>query len=239
VPAPWFACWDALVDLVLPRVCLGCAASGPPLCPACRPGAVLHSAQAGVPTVAAGAYETALRRAVLAYKERGRRDLGGALADLLAGCVTELGPPPGAVLVPIPSSPRAARERGGDHVLRLSRKLAARTGLPVAGGVLRLGRAVRDSAGLSTSERAVNLAGAMCARPPAGRAVPPFDRDFARHPGRSIPAVLVDDVVTTGATLGEASRALRAAGWAVEGAVVVAATALRRARSGQPARSGL
>ena len=238
MPAAWFACWDALLDLVLPRVCLGCAAPGPALCPACRPGTVLRPAQAGVPTVAAGSYEDALRRAVLAYKERGRRDLCGVLADLLADCLTELGPPPEAMLVPVPSSPRAARERGGDHVLRLSRKLAVRTGLPVADGVLRLGRAVRDSAGLSTSERAVNLAGAMLARPPVGRAAPPFEGHRAGHPGRSIPAVLVDDVVTTGATLGEAARALRAAGWAVQGAVVVAATELRRARSGQPARSG-
>lgn len=223
MPFAWSAFWDALLDLLLPRCCLGCAAPGQALCAACLPAAVLRRAQAGLPTVAAGTYEAALRRAVLAYKERGRRDLTGVLADLLAGCITELGPPPCAVLVPVPSSPQAARARGGDHVLRLARRVAARTGVPVAGGTLRLRRAVRDSAGLTTSERAVNLSGAMSARPP----------------GRPIPAVLVDDIVTTGATLGEAARALRTAGWAVEGAVVLAATPLRHPPSGQPARAAL
>jgi len=226
MPFFWDVLGDPVADLLLPRYCLACAAPGQPLCAACRPTEVLRPPQAGIPTVAAGAYEGALRTALLAYKERGRRDLAAALADLLAGCVTALGPPPGAVLVPVPSSARAARARGGDHVLRLARRVAARTGLRPAGGVLELGRAVRDSAGLSTGERAANLAGAMRARRPTG----------------PIPAVLVDDIVTTGATLAEAARALRAVGWNVLGGVVVGATRLHRRagpdRVGQPTRNG-
>jgi predicted amidophosphoribosyltransferase len=77
---------------------------------------------------------------------------------------------------------------------------------------------VRDSAGLDIAARAANLAGAMRADGPRG----------------SPRAVLVDDIVTTGATLLEAARALRAAGWTVPGAVVVAATARRASRA--PAR---
>ena len=82
---------------------------------------------------------------------------------------------------------------------------------------LRLGAGpVRDSAGLTTAARAANLDAAMRARPP-------------RRDGRA--AVVVDDIVTTGATLREAARALRAAGWTVVGAAVVAATP-RRVPSG-------
>jgi predicted amidophosphoribosyltransferase len=76
---------------------------------------------------------------------------------------------------------------------------------------------VGDSAGLDPTARGANLGGAMTARPPAG-----------------CTAVLVDDIATTGTTLREATRALRAAGWRVVGAAVVAAT-LRRF---QPAASG-
>jgi len=66
---------------------------------------------------------------------------------------------------------------------------------------------VRDSAGLSSAARLDNLNAAMSAGPPSGR-----------------PAVIVDDIATTGATLREAARALTAAGWMVAGAAVVAAT---------------
>jgi predicted amidophosphoribosyltransferase len=74
---------------------------------------------------------------------------------------------------------------------------------------LRLSREVADSAGLGAAERAANLAGAMSARRPA-------------RPGQ--PVVLVDDIVTTGATAREACRALGAAGWTPVGFAAVAAT---------------
>lgn len=78
---------------------------------------------------------------------------------------------------------------------------------------LALTRTGQDSAGLSQRERAANLTEAMTATPPP-------------HPGTA--AVIVDDIVTTGATLREAARALDAAGWSVRGAAVVAATERRR-----------
>jgi predicted amidophosphoribosyltransferase len=96
-------------------------------------------------------------------------------------------------------------------VARLARRTAVRTGLRVAPNALALTRSPQDSAGLGIAERAANLAHAMVARSPAVRAG----------------AVVVDDIVTTGATLGEASRALAAAGWPVIGAAVVAATPRR------------
>lgn len=71
---------------------------------------------------AAGAYDGALRTALLAYKERGRRDLAEPLGTLLAQVVVVAS---GTVPVPVPCSARTSRARGGDHVLRLAR-IAAR-----------------------------------------------------------------------------------------------------------------
>lgn len=76
-------------------------------------------------------------------------------------------------------------------------------------------RRVADQAGLSASDRAANLSGAMRAR---------FDLS-----GRRV--IVLDDVITTGATLAEAARALREAGAEVSAAAVVAATARRISRA--------
>ncbi|MFB4313305.1 ComF family protein [Actinomadura sp. 21ATH] len=80
---------------------------------------------------------------------------------------------------------------------------------------LRQRRRVLDQAGLPVGRRAANLAGALEVLPSAAVA------------GRTV--VLVDDVITTGATLAEAARALRAADARVAAAATVAATPLRRA----------
>lgn len=169
---------------------------------------------------AAGRYEAGLRTALLAYKERRRYELAGPLAALLVGAAARL-LRPGTVLVPVPSRRSAARRRGGDHVLRLARHAGARLGLLTVSS-LRLARPVRDSAGLRGDERSANLAGAMAARAgPAGTR-----------------ALLVDDIVTSGATVREAVRALREAGWPVLGAVAVAATPRLSSGRGAGRRAG-
>ncbi|MGH8960937.1 MAG: ComF family protein [Jatrophihabitantaceae bacterium] len=209
------ATFAALIDLVLPRACAGCGRAGLPLCSACLPAeAPLHSWSGGTDVCAAGAYEGSLRSALIAYKERGRHELSGPLGALLARAVSSAAWPPDAVLVPVPSSSAAARARGGDHVLRLASVAGRGCGLPVV-RALSLGRAVADSSGLSRADRAANLRGAMTARPP---------------PSRAGTAVIVDDIVTTGATVREARRALMGAGWSVCGAATVAATPRHAAR---------
>jgi predicted amidophosphoribosyltransferase len=213
---------DSFLDLVLPADCAGCGGPEPPWCGWCRRqlGARSSPRLPGGPQVlAVGRYRGPLRAALLRYKERGRRDLARPLAALLAGPLHELAPPGPAGapaptwLVPAPSRPAAARARGGDHVLRLCRALSAqRSDLRVA-HPLRLDRRVRDSVGLDAAQRAANLRGRV--RVVSARLPPVGDR-----------LVIVDDVLTTGATLRECRSALAregvGAGWAV---VVCDATA--------------
>jgi predicted amidophosphoribosyltransferase len=209
-----------LVDLVLPSHCVCCDRPGPVWCPGCRPdapGEVIALAH-GPPVHAAAEYAGELRTALLSYKERGTRSLAGALADYLADAVESArsvsvdGRPP--VLVPVPSSRLAARQRGGDHLDRLARLVGRQLRLEVL-PVLRLTGRVLDSAGLSADQRAGNLRHRIRARP-------------ATTAG---PVIVLDDILTTGATLTEASRALRAAGWLVSAGAVIGWTRLRQIRS--------
>jgi len=221
---------DAWTDLVLGGECVGCARPGRPLCAVCgarlpeRPALVEPSRAGALPVVAAATYGGAVRAMVVGWKERGLRGLGDPLGELLAGAVAlALGPsgPASVVLVPVPSRPSSVRTRGLDTtavlVARAARELR-RAGVEARGvPLLRLRRAVADQAGLDAGERAGNLAGAM-----------------ACHPGRLArvasgrPQVLVcDDVVTSGATLREAARALTASGLPPSAAAVVAATTRR------------
>ena len=205
----------ALVDLVLPAECAGCAA--PPgvgaWCARCveRLGAPAWIALPGGPVVlTAGRYTGPLRTALLRYKERGRRDLAAPLARHLLPSLDAVvrDHPGGTWLVPAPSRPAAARARGGDHVARLARAVAAaRPDLRVA-RALALARRTRDSVGLDAPQRAANLAGRLHVR---HAALPP--------PGSRV--VLVDDIVTTGATLRACRAALAGVGITADAAVAL------------------
>lgn len=219
----------ALLDLVLPQPCAGCGGDGA-WCAACAEelSACARSplgrtrpdpAPTGFPPAAAAAgYAGAVRGALIAHKERGRLGLGRPLGHALAAAVCCLTAPADVVLVPVPSSRAAVRERGHDHALRLAGYAAATlraTGRPArAAALLAHRRVLGDQAGLGAAGRAANLAGAFGVRRP----VP-----------AGLSVVIVDDVVTTGASLAEAARALAAAGAAVHGAATVAATSRRTA----------
>ncbi|MGW0288027.1 ComF family protein [Streptomyces sp. NPDC003236] len=237
--------WRDLTDLVLPTECAGCGAPRTPLCARCR--AVLGAASPrrvrplpeppGLPVVhAAAPYGGAVRELLLAHKERGALALAGvlgaALADVVRAGLGPAGPragptarrPPGTVLlVPVPSARWAVRARGHDPVRRMALAAAGelrRTGTPArVAAVLRQRRAVADQSGLDARGRLENLAGAL--EVAAGGAP-------LLSGGR---LVLVDDLVTTGASLAEAARALREV--AVihrDGATAVYAAATREGR---------
>ena len=209
-----------LLDLVLPRDCAGCGAPGRTLCRRCAAALtgppLVHrptpSPPGLPPVVAAATYDGVVRSLLLAHKERGRLALAGPLGAALAGAAAAHGG--GVLLVPVPSSPASVRARGHDHARRLAAVAGRRLGLRSA-AVLAQARAVDDQAGLDTAARAANLAGALRAR--------------RRLDGLDV--VVVDDVVTTGATLAEAARALGDAGACVRGAAVVASTVLRATRT--------
>ena len=218
-----------LLDLVLPRDCAGCTVPGRALCGRCaaalRRPALTCAPPACVgaldPVVAAAAYDGAVRAVLLAHKEHGRLGLVRPLGRALAGAAAAAGAVPGSGvrLVPVPSVPVVVRARGHDHARRLARCAARQLGLRCLPALVHA-REVDDQAGLDAPGRADNLAGAL----------------RARRPLTGLQVVVVDDLVTTGATLAEAARALTAAGADVRGAAVVAATA-RRDR-GRPARDG-
>ncbi|MFI0741557.1 ComF family protein [Streptomyces sp. NPDC021100] len=241
--------WQEIAGLVLPADCAGCGAARRVLCEECREELSARSARrawpdpvpAGLPRVYAAAwYADAVRSVLLAHKERGALVLTEALGGALAGAVCRVatgGARRGArglggplLLVPVPSARRAVARRGHDPVRRLAVAAAGvlrRSGAEArAVPVLRQRRAVADQVGLDGRERRANVAGAL--------AVPAW---AARLWAGGTVVVLVDDLMTTGASLVEAARAVGAAGGRVAGAAVVAVPP-REAGRGRPGSSG-
>lgn len=202
--------------LVLPVTCAGCDEPDVALCEDCRGRLRPKTSHSGRDlTVWSGlAFEGVPARVVRALKADGRTGLARELAPALRAAVDAAvaaasADEPGGeriVLVPIPTS-RAAYRRRGYRVVEL---VAARAGLRTA-RLLVTTRATSDQRGLDRDARRRNVAGSLRARAATG-----------------IRVLVIDDVVTTGATLEEAVRALRAGGAEVVGAATIAAT-LRRA----------
>lgn len=220
-----------VVDLVTGGACAGCGRPGRALCVPCRRELLAERPRPAWPSpapaglavpVAAAEYDGLVRAVLLAHKEHQAFALAAPLGELLAAAVRDLlrllePAEVRPVLVPVPSRGAVVRRRGHDPLLRLTRCAAARlrrTGLDATVvRLLRAPRSVADQAGLDSRQRAANLAGALRARRPARPADPPV--------------VVVDDVLTTGATAREAQRALEAAGFTVAGVATVAATRRR------------
>jgi competence protein ComFC len=187
--------------VLLPRSCAVCGRFGPPLCDDCR--SCLPGAPRGTPVPAAIAYDGTGREVVLALKHRGVRALGPALGAMLVPLALAAPGRP-ALVTWAPTSPQRRRARGFDQAEVLARSLAVRLGVPAAAT---LGHLPGPSqTGRSRVER---LSGSP--------------RFVALGPVRG-GVVVVDDVVTTGATLRAARRALRQAGATWAHAVAVAAT---------------
>lgn len=222
----------ALIDLLLPARCAGCGRDGSRCCPDCAAALATQPFRAlprpcppGLPpTWACAGYAGPVRSLLIAHKERGRHDLTGLLSAALATAAQQAVGMSEAVLVtPVPSRPAALRERGYDHTLRLAdgvaRQLRGLGWTAVASPLLTVQRRVADQGELDARGRVANLRHAYLAR-----GAPP--------PGCHV--VVVDDVITTGSTLVEAARALRAGGASRVSAVVVAATSRTGSGSDSP-----
>ena len=184
--------------------CLGCARLGSLACESCRAGIVPAADVRTVPhidrAIAAWEYDDVARSLVLALKLRGRREAARHLATGIAQQIWATGWDVDA-LVWIPGHRDDIRRRGFDHARAMAHDLSALLGIPSVPALARTGHRM-DQAGLGAVQRKANLAGAFTASN-----VPPR-------------VGVVDDVLTTGATLSEAGRALRAAGASrVEGVV--------------------
>jgi predicted amidophosphoribosyltransferase len=238
--AGWLAdSWSGLVDLVMPAACPGCGAPGGARpCVAClrtlsglRPHPVRPTpAPPGLPPcVAMGGYDGVLREVLLSYKERGRYPLARLLGDLLAGAVrgalVGTGRPPGTpvLLIPVPDTAAAARERYGDHMRRIARHAADRLdrdGWPAGVAVPVAARPRPDSAHLDAVARSAAAAGAFVPRISTLRRV-------IHAQLRGTVTITVDDIVTTGATLAALAALLESHGVRVPAAAVLAATRRR------------
>lgn len=150
---------------------------------------------------AAALYRDAVREALHAFKFGRKTALARPLADLLEEAGQDMLTGQAVdCLVPVPLHPAREAERGFNQALLLARRLSRRWGLPVAENMLRRVRATRGQTELSAAERRQNVRGAFVLR----RA----DLLAGAH------VLLIDDILTTGATAAECSRVLLEAGGA-------------------------
>jgi ComF family protein len=202
------ACWRALPLLSGP-VCRVCGAPFAGLgaderCPACRRGA---------PPVAflraVAAYRDGMRAAIHAFKYQRRAVLAAPLGRLLADAGEPLLPAAFVdAVVPVPLHPLRLAERGFNQAELLARPCAARWGVPLRPRALGRARPTRPQAELDAAARRANVAGAFIVERPAET--------------RGQRLLLVDDVLTTGATVQAAAEALLRSGATAVGVLVLA-----------------
>lgn len=205
---------DASADLLLGAACPGCGSPGLGPCSDClqelmtlrplsRVIGTAGSPSGELPVFACHPYARPISNLIVAHKERGAWRLADYFAQAMASRLEAdvslqlLGD---AVLVPVPSDDVAERERGYDHAAAIARALARRSGASTQ-RPLRRTRSTGDQVGRDRVQRQAAQLGSMTVKP----------GELASRL-RDRPLILVDDVVTTGATLQECSRALRAAG---------------------------
>ena len=210
-----------MLDLVLPLECGGCGAPSTRWCEACarglqvrpdEPHLIAPRVHPGVPVFSLGRYAGARRNAIVAVKEHGRTDLirplGAALNAGLRRLLTwgVLDTP--LTVVPAPTRRLAARRRGGDPVTRMALAATAGNRDVQVVAALRMKALVRDSVGLSSTARQKNVAGRVRLR----RSTEGLVGDV----------LVVDDIVTTGATAAESVRTLQTSGACVVAVLTLA-----------------
>lgn len=220
-----------ILDLAFPARCPGCGREGAPICGACLPGLDARLDQpAGIsiglpsdipPTILqlewCAPFGGIVRRALHQLKYGGETRLALPLGEAIARRWARVAAG-GDVLVPVPVHADRARHRGYDQAELIARAAAAALGIPCA-PILERARATIAQFDLDRATRATNVRGAFRLKPRHGGA---GNGTVPSSPlaGRWI--VLVDDVVTTGATLSACAAPLLAAGAIGVSAVTVA-----------------
>lgn len=215
----------AALDLAFPATCAGCGREGAPLCDACLPALDARLALPGGTPMGLPAeipapllqlewcapFAGPVRAALHDLKYRGERRLAEPLGAAIARRWGRVGI--GAqVVVPVPVHAERERQRGYDQAVLIATAAAHRLGLPFARALER-GRATVAQFELDRGERAANVAGAFRVRVSDPR---PTQTVVGRW------VLLVDDVVTTGATLAACAVALERAGVRAVSAIAVA-----------------
>ena len=194
-----------LSQLIFPSRCFGCRVLGSSICSACRSqwhphyyktkfdALTVHSALVYTPTAS---------KIILAAKESSLKGADKLIIEAIIHALNRAIPDTTLFrLVPVPSSKASQRRRGRSFLVDLVSQISQQTGIPMV-DCLQLSRRVLDQSGLHRDERARNLAGAFILS--------------SRVRGDLI---LVDDVVTTGATLREAARAVKSQDFQAVGSV--------------------
>ncbi|WP_395404762.1 ComF family protein [Arthrobacter sp. UC242_113] len=256
--------WDLLagaaadiVALALPVECVCCGKEDLALCAGCErrlrmltrrpfraetgaPALMDTDGSVILPVVAAGIYREELSQSILAFKRHGQGQLRTVLSKVLAGALAAAHAGTDAmVFVPVPSSGSAYRKRGFSpvHLLLAGVRRSVDGRHPECTDALRKVRNPGPGSGLTASGLSGGQKG--LGRGDRSRKVRGSMRAVRGARGRSLrgrPCIIVDDVLTTGATLAEAARAIHEAGGVVRGAVVLAATRAPDAAAG-PAQS--
>ncbi len=190
--------FSELSQLLFPGRCFGCQKLGPSICSDCRSSWHSHYYRTKFDSLTVHSsllYTPTASKIILAAKESGMKKADELIIDALCLALqrskldTRV-----SRLVPIPSSKLSQRRRGRSFIVDLVEGISHKTGIEMI-DCLELSRRVKDQSGLHRQERATNLAGAF--------------RLSSQVRGELI---LVDDVVTTGATLREAFRAVNSQG---------------------------
>lgn len=219
-----------LLDLVYPRVCPGCGRPatgalticwecraglewiGRPFCRVCGDpaegmieqaytcGSCVHARPAFDGARSAARHRGALRDALHAFKYRGALGLADDLAGLLEGCLSaHYGGMRWDAVLCVPLAGKRQRERTYNQAALLASRLSRRMGTPLLRGALRRTRETQTQIHLTARQRRLNVRGAFG---------PGRTADWVE--GRRV--LLVDDVMTTGATVNECARVLKSAG---------------------------
>ncbi len=207
-----------LTEIIFPSRCIGCSRLGISICSECRKQWHPHVYKREVswseeifPVLSAIEYSPIASRVLLSAKESQIRAADQLIVNgIVHALKIFVNQHSSVVLVPIPSRKSANRKRGRNFLQEITSQVAFEVGFP-SHSALRHNRKVRDQSQLNIIDRSENLSGAFAIDPK-------FSVQFST--GNTGPKIIViDDLITTGATLSEAIRALRTAGFSVLGAV--------------------